>query len=747
MFLNFVANPYSYYNNRNKTGPLYNGKIYVGNPDTDPTIPANQKQVTAKQEDGTQVPIAQPISTNSGGYAVDSAGNPVFLFVYGDYSIRVNDKNGQLALEQSNVESGIPITIEDKPVLSVDSIADLREFEPEFDGQKISLLGHTNPGIGGDPFYFDESDTTSADNNGTIIVTAGVKRWKRSITDFISAEMFGAIPATAFGDEAAAAINSAAINASIVACPQGFTHSISNDVVVSNTIVVNRGYLTLDWTGILKASDGFSDDFLVTNTFEKEVEFFRWPLQITKMILDCRQKTRGFYSLSMDHVNWNGLRVENSFGNGIRIDRMRESELQFPNVINGLHRDAFPTPSDWDSGTAYTVGQYARIADPSWSSLTSYSSDDIVRDGANRFIALGDTTNEQPSSTPLAWKQIPQEDYLCLAANTNKDPQSNNTNSSLEADRVWQKAYQDEACIEIHDVNLTGDRSNQITLFSPIVRDCGNKCYVRVDSSKLPARPVTHFNIVCGHIHGQPIAQSGGPIPIPDLQRMIELGYVINTNITSSNIRCGDGDQCIGVMIGDGGTTKVSQDTRFKGAVISGDGADDIGLLVMPSNQASTSAEADINYLITAGTSTEQHDPRRTFRRTLTQEQRCILPDDLDSIPGGFIVEGSPDYSAVRPYSYREVGDSQPRLDWNITGSSSELRFGDGTSSPDAILRRNATGRLSTNAEFRLEGGEWNDGPLILGVYRLWVDASGNLRIRNGAPTSDTDGVVVGTQS
>jgi hypothetical protein len=37
--------------------------------------------------------------------------------------------------------------------------------------------------------------------------------------------------------------------------------------------------------------------------------------------------------------------------------------------------------------------------------------------------------------------------------------------------------------------------------------------------------------------------------------------------------------------------------------------------------------------------------------------------------------------------------------------------------------------------------------PLILGTYYLWVDGSGNLRIKNGAPTSATDGVVVGTQT
>jgi hypothetical protein len=36
---------------------------------------------------------------------------------------------------------------------------------------------------------------------------------------------------------------------------------------------------------------------------------------------------------------------------------------------------------------------------------------------------------------------------------------------------------------------------------------------------------------------------------------------------------------------------------------------------------------------------------------------------------------------------------------------------------------------------------------IILGTYHLWVDATGDLRINSGAPSSDTDGVVVGTQS
>ena len=42
--------------------------------------------------------------------------------------------------------------------------------------------------------------------------------------------------------------------------------------------------------------------------------------------------------------------------------------------------------------------------------------------------------------------------------------------------------------------------------------------------------------------------------------------------------------------------------------------------------------------------------------------------------------------------------------------------------------------------------GVWTS-PMRLGAYRLWVDGSGVLRIKNGAPTSDTDGTVVGTQT
>ena len=44
-------------------------------------------------------------------------------------------------------------------------------------------------------------------------------------------------------------------------------------------------------------------------------------------------------------------------------------------------------------------------------------------------------------------------------------------------------------------------------------------------------------------------------------------------------------------------------------------------------------------------------------------------------------------------------------------------------------------------------GGTYNQPHLCLGVYHLWIDGSGRLRVKSSAPTSATDGTVVGTQS
>ncbi|WP_273872338.1 phage head-binding domain-containing protein [Serratia odorifera] len=74
-----------------------NGRIYIGKIDTDPTIPENQIQVYLENEneneDGTHVPIAQPIIINSGGYPVYGGQIAKFVTIQG-HSMAVYDAYG-----------------------------------------------------------------------------------------------------------------------------------------------------------------------------------------------------------------------------------------------------------------------------------------------------------------------------------------------------------------------------------------------------------------------------------------------------------------------------------------------------------------------------------------------------------------------------------------------------------------------------------------------------------------------------
>lgn len=79
-----------------------NGKIYIGIIDTDPTIPSNQIQVYLENEDGTHVPVSQPISINMGGYPVYNGQIAKFVTVQG-HSMAVYDAYGVQQFYYPNV--------------------------------------------------------------------------------------------------------------------------------------------------------------------------------------------------------------------------------------------------------------------------------------------------------------------------------------------------------------------------------------------------------------------------------------------------------------------------------------------------------------------------------------------------------------------------------------------------------------------------------------------------------------------
>lgn len=81
---------------------MFNGKIYIGKIDTDPTIPSNQIQVYIENEDGELVPVPQPININAGGYPVYGGQISKFVTVQG-HSMAIYDSNNVQQFYYPNV--------------------------------------------------------------------------------------------------------------------------------------------------------------------------------------------------------------------------------------------------------------------------------------------------------------------------------------------------------------------------------------------------------------------------------------------------------------------------------------------------------------------------------------------------------------------------------------------------------------------------------------------------------------------
>lgn len=79
-----------------------NGKVYIGQIDTDPVNPANQIQVYLENEDGSHVPVSQPIIINAGGYPVYNGQIAKFVTVEG-HSMAVYDAYGAQQFYYPNV--------------------------------------------------------------------------------------------------------------------------------------------------------------------------------------------------------------------------------------------------------------------------------------------------------------------------------------------------------------------------------------------------------------------------------------------------------------------------------------------------------------------------------------------------------------------------------------------------------------------------------------------------------------------
>ncbi|HFO9636014.1 TPA: phage tailspike protein, partial [Escherichia coli] len=168
-----------------------NGKIYIGKIDTDPVNPENQIQVYVENEDGSHVPVSQPIIINAAGYPVYNGQIAKFVTVQG-HSMAVYDAYGAQQFYFPNVlkydpDQGIirlkeEIAKDDgeKYIGICPDVSTLRTIEPSFVGQNITVRGYYSdtPGLGGGTFIAFSS--SEADDGVNIFVTPGGKRWKRT---------------------------------------------------------------------------------------------------------------------------------------------------------------------------------------------------------------------------------------------------------------------------------------------------------------------------------------------------------------------------------------------------------------------------------------------------------------------------------------------------------------------------------------------------------------------------------------
>jgi hypothetical protein len=199
---NIVKNNAIYVPNPAKLGVLSLGSMYVGNPDTDPTVEGNQKTIYVKDESGTVTAVSQPLTIGAGGLPLYN-GDPVTVLTEGDYSLMIlNSLGSQVYYIPSDLDSTLDTAY-------VTDIATLR-LSTGVAGQSVQPQGYYAYGDGaGGPIRHWSATSTATDNGGSVIRPTAIGvgdpgRWIWDYTGPIYAVWFGVKCDGATDDTAAA---------------------------------------------------------------------------------------------------------------------------------------------------------------------------------------------------------------------------------------------------------------------------------------------------------------------------------------------------------------------------------------------------------------------------------------------------------------------------------------------------------------------------------------------------------------
>lgn len=152
-----------------------------------------------------------------------------------DHVINIESSAGSSFVGYST-GSGTVKTALDIRLPEIATYALLRAYTGSYTSQYVQGLSNIFDGAGG-IFRVDVSDITSVDNNGTILVDATGRRWKRDISGNVNAAWFG------FSPSASGAANNTALQAAIDYAKTVTTTILTNKYVITTADVeINPGH-------------------------------------------------------------------------------------------------------------------------------------------------------------------------------------------------------------------------------------------------------------------------------------------------------------------------------------------------------------------------------------------------------------------------------------------------------------------------------------------------------------------------
>ena len=204
-----VSNPVTPFTMARSFKACANGKIYIGQPDTDPKNPANQIQVYIEGEDGSLTNVSQPLVINSAGYPVYQGQIAKFITTQ-NHSMAVYDAYLTQQFYWANMARVDPDSVFNilngfitglgsssgfSHIGQVPSYAALQQLVPTYEGQTVYLHCHTprTSGLqpkGGD--FFTAVFSAATDDGGCVASVNSSCHWRRNLRGPLSPEMYGA---------------------------------------------------------------------------------------------------------------------------------------------------------------------------------------------------------------------------------------------------------------------------------------------------------------------------------------------------------------------------------------------------------------------------------------------------------------------------------------------------------------------------------------------------------------------------